>query len=248
MYIWNGFASSSTLILIVHSLWKLQEKFPFMSIDAAQRRVNGKEWLFINLMLVICVVGLIVAVVYHVSLHAHDEKLKTYPSFDCTIFIIFWTGMFCCSIFIVVCCAMNGLVTDCLEDILKAIDGNLNTMIALHQKLCHKLFSISSIFSLWVLVHWIMFGANSLSFLAFYSIKYSVLLSDQTVAIEVFVFVLAITIFVVPCISASRVTWKCKELLYKISNRRLEDWDEQHVFWDRATLNHFILYAERSEW
>lgn len=154
--------------------------------------------------------------------------------------------MFCCSVFVVVSCAMNSLVSECFEDILKAVDGNLNTFIIQHQQLRHSLFSISSFFTIWFLVHWILFGVNCLSFLAFYSIRYSIFLSDRTVVIEGIVLVLTITIFVIPCVCTSTVTWKCKELLYNINNRKLEEWDERHPFWDRVVLNAFILYAERS--
>lgn len=248
IYIWNGLASTLALILLIHSLLKLQEKVPFMSIDTAQSRVSKKEWLSINVMLIFCVHGLIAAIGYSVSLHVHDGRLITYSSFGFAIFITYWTGIFCCSVFVVVSCAMNSLITECFENILKAVDGNLNTIIALHQQLRENLFSISGVFQAWFLVHWVMYGANCLSLIVFYSIQYSIMLYiDKTVGLGLVILVLTITIFVVPCVCASRVTWKCKELLYKINNRRLEDWDERHPFCERATLSNFILYAERSE-
>ena len=60
-------------------------------------------------------------------------------------------------------------------------------------------------------------------------------------------FVLNFSIFLVPCVYASRVTWKCNDLLSKVNNMSSGDWNEGHPFRERATVNQFIYYAERSK-
>lgn len=117
-------------------------------------------------------------------------RLITYSSFGFAIFITYWTGIFCCSVFVVVSCAMNSLITECFEDILDAVDGNLNTIIALHQKLRNRLFTITRFFS--SLGHWVMYGVyvDCLSPLAFYSMQYSIVrYSDRSVGIGLVVLV-----------------------------------------------------------
>lgn len=245
MYIWNGLAATSSFILIIYSLLKLQDMFPLLSVNAAESAPNRNEWLFINSVLVISVVGLVSG--YPVLLHARDNKLGIYFSFGFAIFINYYTGILCCTVFAVVSCAMSKLVTECFKDILNVGGENVNAIISLHQHLRQKLFDASGFFKVWFLVHWIMFGANCLSFLAFYAIKYSIMLNSPTFEFEVVVLVLTTAIFVVPSLCASRVTWKCHELLRKVSNRKLEDWSARHPFWDRASLNDFVFYAERSE-
>lgn len=245
MYIWNGLASTLTLVLLIYSLLKLQKTFPSMTFDVVESSVSRKEWLFVNSMLVIYVIGSISAIGYPVSLHAHDRKLETYLCFGFAIFINYCTGIFCCSVFAIVSFAMNNLVTECSSNIVKAVDGDLNTIIALHQQLRDKLIIISGFFKIWFLVHWIMFGANCLSFLAFYSIQYSIMLNSKTVEYEVFILVSTLIIFVIPCVFASRVTWKCKELVHHLNNKKQQNW-AGHPFSDRGALNNFIFYAERS--
>lgn len=60
-------------------------------------------------------------------------------------------------------------------------------------------------------------------------------------------FVLNFAIFLVPCVYASRVTWKSDNLLYKVNNTSSGDWNDGHPFRERINVNEFILYAERTK-
>jgi len=59
--------------------------------------------------------------------------------------------------------------------------------------------------------------------------------------------VVNLAVFLITCICASRVTWKCQNMLSKINNMSSGDLNEGHPFRERADVNGFIFYAERSK-
>ena len=63
----------------------------------------------------------------------------------------------------------------------------------------------------------------------------------------VIAFVLNFTIFLIPCVYASRVSWKSDDMLYKLNNMSSADWSDGHPFRERVNVNEFIFYAERSK-
>ena len=58
-------------------------------------------------------------------------------------------------------------------------------------------------------------------------------------------FALNFAIFFLPCVFASRVTWKCEDILFKLNNMSAKDWNEGHPFRERINVNAFLFYAER---
>ena len=98
LYIWNaGLASTDPFPA------KITGHISNLSVEAAQSTPSRKEWLFINSVLLICVVSL----VSPIALHAQDHKLAIYFSFG------FEMGhtMLCCIVFAVMSCAMGKLIT-----------------------------------------------------------------------------------------------------------------------------------------
>ena len=129
-------------------------------------------------------------------------------------------------------------------------EGNLNDIVRMHQKLCKQLSTASHALKPWFLVHWLMFGANCLAVFAFDSMYFGLLTQKFSGAPTVFMaiaFVLNFAMFLVPCVYASRVTWKSDDLLYKVNNTSSGDWNEGHPFRERINVNEFIFYAERTK-
>ena len=101
-----------------------------------------------------------------------------------------------------------------------------------------------------VLVHWVMFGVYCFIVFAFDSFHFNEVLALKfRVAHTTFqsvTFVLNFAIFFLPCVFASRMTWICEDILFKLNNMRSKDWKEGHPFRERNNVNAFLFYAERS--
>ena len=125
------------------------------------------------------------------------------------------------------------------------IKGTLMTSLQ-YTKLC----AFSQALKPWFIAHWCLFGGNCLALFAFDSTHFSLLsrqLSRAPAVFMVIAFVLNFTFLLIPCVYASRVTWKCQDLLSKINNMGSGDWPKEgHPFRELANVNEFIFYAERS--
>ena len=246
---WNAFSDTMTFALLIYTLRRADEHLPAFSFASAEAKVSSCEWLLINAMLITCSLAITVASAFRIYV-VQDEKMKFYGSFGLGVIIVYLTAFICCCVFAVVSCALCRLVDTCFQEICTMGEGTLNDIIATHQKLYKQLLSACRLFRSWFLVHWLMFGANCLAVFAFDSM-HILLLSQQfsgaPTAFMAVAFVLNFAIFLVPCVYASRVTWKCDDLLFKVNNMSSEEWIEGHPFRERAAVNEFIFYAERSK-
>lgn len=246
---WNAFSDTTTYVLLICTLWRVEEHLPSFSLASARAKVSSREWLLINAMLVICSLAITAASAFRISVVGYTT-MKFYGTFGLGVLIVYFTAFTCCYVFAAVSCALGSLVDACFKEICNMGEGTLNDVTAAHQKLCRKLSTASQSFKTWFLVHWLMFGANCLAVFAFDSMHFSLLSRHFSGAPSVFMavaFVLSFSIFLVPCVYASRMTWKCNDLLSKVNSMRSGDWNEGHPFRDRAMVNEFIFYAERSK-
>ena len=246
---WNAFSDVMTYILLIYTLWRVQQQLPSLSLASAQAKITSCEWLLINAMLIICSLAITAASAFRISVVEHS-KMKFYGTFGLGVLIVYLTAFTCCCVFAVLTCALGSLICECFQEICNMAEGNLNDVTAIHQKLCKQLFTASHLLKPWFLLHWLMFGANCLAVFAFDSMHFVLLTQQFSGAPTVFMavaFILNFVIFLVPCVCASRITWKCEDLLFKINNMSSGDWDEGHPFRERANVNEFIFYAERSK-
>ena len=246
---WNAFSDLTTYILLIYTLWRLQQQLPSLSLASAQAKVTSCEWLLINAMLVIFLLLIMFASAFPISVVEH-RKMKFYAIFALSVLIVYLTAFTCCCVFVVLTCALGSLPDACFQEICNMGEGNLNDVTAIHQKLCKQLSTASQSLKPWFLVHWIMFGIYCLAVFAFDSMHFALLTQQFSGPPTVFlavVFASNFAFFVVPCVYASRVTWKCEDLLFKINNRSSGDWNEGHPFRQRVNVNEFIFYAERSK-
>ena len=100
------------------------------------------------------------------------------------------------------------------------------------------------------LVHWVMFGVYCFIVFAFDSFHFNEVLAlkfrGAHTTFQSVTFVLNFAIFFLPCVFASRVTWICEDILFKLNNMSAKDWNEGHPFRERNNVNAFLFYAERS--
>ena len=175
---------------------------------------------------------------------AEYSKMKFNGSCGLGVLIVYLTAFICCYVFAVVSCALGVIVDACflwhgwmnpLMTSLLRIKSCAENSQPLHNRLRP------------VVVHWLMFG---LAVSAFNSMHFSLLSRHFSGAPTVFMavaFVLNFSILLVPCVYAFRVTWKCNDLLSKVNSMCPGDWNEGHPFRDRAVVNEFIFYTERSK-
>ena len=222
---------------------------PLLSLASAKAKVSRREWLFINVMFIICSTTITIASALRISI-VESSKMRFYGTFGSGVLIVYLTAFICTCVFVVLTCAMSSLVDVCFNEICSMSHATLDKIIALHQKLCGQLATASQILAPWFLVHWLMFGANCIAVFAFDSMHFEFLTHKFSGAPTVFMavaFVLNFALFLVPCVFASRVTWKCEALLFKLNNMTARDWNEEHPFCERTNVNAFLFYAERSK-
>ena len=247
--VWNAFSDAMTYILLIYTLRRVQQQMPMLSLNFAEGRVSSHEWLFVNGMFIACTVAITVVTAFRISVVAHS-KMKFYVTFGLGVLIVYLTAFICCCVFVVMTCALCSLIDTCFQEICNMSNTSLNDITATHQKLCRQLATASQMLKPWFLVHWFMFGANCVVVFAFDSMHFHLLTNHFGGALTAFMavaFLMNFTIFVVPCVSASRVTWKCEEFLFKVNNMSSSEWNEGHPFCERTIVNEFIFYAERSK-
>lgn len=243
-----SFSDTVTCILLIYTLWRAQRHLPLLSLASAQTKVNSRDWLSINMMLILCSLAITVGCGFRISVVQY-RKMKFYSMYGLGISITYLTALTCCCVFAVLTCALCSLADVCFQEICNMDQGNINDVTAIHKTLCKQLSAFSQALKPWFIAHWCLFGGNCLALFAFDSTHFSLLSRQLSRAPAVFMvipFVLNFTFFLIPCVYASRVTWKCQDLLSKINNMGSGDWKEGHPFRELANVNEFIFYAERS--
>ena len=51
---WNAFSDVMTYILLIYTLWRIQRQMPLLCPASAEAKVSSCEWLFINVMFILC--------------------------------------------------------------------------------------------------------------------------------------------------------------------------------------------------
>ena len=245
---WNAFSDVMTYILLIYTLWRVQRQMPFLCPASAEAKVSSCEWLFINVMFILCSVAITVATSLRVSI-SKSGKMKFDSTFGLTVLIVYLTALICSCMFAVLTCALRSTVDVSFQEICSMSHASLNDIIAVHRKLNGQIVTASHILTPWFLVHWLMFGAYCFGVFAFDSLQFQVLthkFSSAHLTFQSVTFFLNFALFLVPCVFASRVTWRCEDILFKLNNMSPREWNEGHPFHERANVNTFLFYAERS--
>ena len=66
---WNALSDTLTYVLLIYTLWRVQQHIPSLSLEAAQARVTSREWLLIN---VIFICSLAIAAVVAFKMKSED--------------------------------------------------------------------------------------------------------------------------------------------------------------------------------
>ena len=172
--VWNALSDTMTYILLIHTLCRAQQQMPLLSLASAKAKVSRREWLFINVMFIICSTTITIASALRISI-VESSKMRFYGTFGSGVLIVYPTAFICTCVFVVLTCAMSSLVDVCFNEICSMSHATLNKIIALHQKLCGQLSTASQILAPWFLVHWLMFGANCIAVFAFDSMHFEFL-------------------------------------------------------------------------
>lgn len=246
---WNALSDTLTYILLIYTLWRVQQQLPSLSLEAAQAKVTSREWLSINVIFIICSLAITVVVAFKISVAEHNQ-MELFGTYGFGVLIVYLTAFTCCCVFAVLTCALGSLTDVCFRELCNVSEGSLNDVTALHQKLCKQLSTASQSLKLWFVVHWVVFGIYCFAVFIFESMYFGLISRKFSNADNIFVviaFVLNFTIFLIPCVYASRVSWKCDDMLYKLNNMSSADWSDGHPFRERVNVNEFIFYAERSK-
>ena len=88
---WNAFSDTMTYILLIYTLWRSQQRLPYLSLASAQVKLTSCEWLTINVMLIICSLAISVASAFRISV-VEPSKMKFYGSFGLGVLIVYLTA------------------------------------------------------------------------------------------------------------------------------------------------------------
>ena len=154
---WNALSDTLTYVLLIYTLWRVQQQLPSLSLEAAQARVISREWLLINVIFIICSLAIAVVVAFKISVAEHNE-MKLFGTYGFGVLIVYLTAFTCCCVFAVLTCALGSLTDVCFRELCNIREGNLNDVTALHQKLCKQLSTASQSLKLWFVVHWVVWG------------------------------------------------------------------------------------------
>lgn len=246
---WNALSDTVTFILLIYTLWQVHQRIPLLCLATVDTKVSSREWLFINVVLIVFAVAITVSIAFQVSI-VESSKRKLVGTFGLAVLIVYLTAFICSSVFVVLTCALRSLVDECLQEICATSHASLNDIIAIHRNLYGQLVTASQILTPWFLVHWAMFGVYCFVVFAFDSLHFNEVLDlkfrGAHTTFQSVTFALNFAIFFLPCVFASRVTWKCEDILFKLNNMSAKDWNEGHPFRERINVNAFLFYAERS--
>lgn len=243
---WNALSDTVTFILLIHTLWQVHQRIPLLCLATVDTKVSSREWLFINVVLIVFAVAITGSIAFQVSI-VESSKWKL---FGLAVLIVYLTAFICSSVFVVLTCALRSLVDECLQEICATSHASLNDIIAIHRNLYGQLVTASQILTPWFLVHWAMFGVYCFVVFAFDSLHFNEVLDlkfrGAHTTFQSVTFALNFAIFFLPCVFASRVTWKCEDILFKLTSMSAKDWNEGQPFRERNNVNAVLFYAERS--
>lgn len=106
---WNAFSDVMTYILLIYTLWRVQRQMPLLCPASAEAKVSSCEWLFINVMFILCSVAITVATSLRVSISKSSE-MKFDSTFGLTVLIVYLTALICSCMFAVLTCALRSTV------------------------------------------------------------------------------------------------------------------------------------------
>ena len=149
---WNAFSDTTTYVLLIYTLRRVEEHLPCFSLASVEAKVSSREWLLINTMFILCAMAIAAATAFQISAVEYS-KLKFYGTFGLGVMIVYLTAFICCCVFAVVSCALGSLVEACFQEICSMREGILNDISDAHQKLCRHLSVASQLFKLWFVVH-----------------------------------------------------------------------------------------------
>ena len=170
---WNALSDTVTFILLIYTLGQVYKRIPLFCLAAVETKVSSREWLFINVVLIVLAVAITVSIAFQVSI-VESSKRKLFGTFGLAVLIVYLTAFICSSVFVVLTCALRSLVDECLQEICATSHASLNDIIAIHRNLYDaQLVTASQILTPWFLVHWAMFGVYCFVVFAFDSLHFN---------------------------------------------------------------------------
>lgn len=169
---WNALSDKVTFILLIYTLWQVYKRIPLLCLATVETKVSSREWLFINVVLIVLAVAITVSIAFQVSI-VESSKRKLFGTFGLAVLIVYLTAFICSSVFVVLTCALRSLVDECLQEICATSHASLNDIIAIHRNLYGQLVTASQILTPWFLVHWAMFGVYCFVVFAFDSLHFN---------------------------------------------------------------------------
>lgn len=72
---WNALSDTMTYIRLIHTLCRVQQQMPLLSLASAKAKVSRREWLFINVMFSICSTTITIASALRISI-VESSKMR----------------------------------------------------------------------------------------------------------------------------------------------------------------------------
>lgn len=113
---WNALSDTVTFILLIYTLWQVYKRIPLLCLATVETKVSSREWLFINVVLIVLAVAITVSIAFQVSI-VESSKRKLFGTFGLAVLIVYLTAFICSSVFVVLTCALRSLVDECLQEI-----------------------------------------------------------------------------------------------------------------------------------
>ena len=77
---WNALSDTVTFILLIHTLWQVHQRIPLLCLATVDTKVSSREWLFINVVLIVFAVAITVSIAFQVSI-VESSKRKLFGTF-----------------------------------------------------------------------------------------------------------------------------------------------------------------------
>ena len=139
---WNALSDTVTFILLIHTLWQVHQRIPLLCLATVDTKVSSREWLFINVVLIVFAVAITGLIAFQVSI-VESSKRKLFGTFGLAVLIVYLTAFICSSVFVVLTCALRSLVDECLQEICATSHASLNDIITIHRNLYGQLVTTS---------------------------------------------------------------------------------------------------------
>ena len=106
---WNALSDTVTFILLIYTLWQVHQRIPLLCLATVDTKVSSREWLFINVVLIVFAVAITGSIAFQVTI-VESSKRKLFGTFGLAVLIVYLTAFICSSVFVELTCALRSLV------------------------------------------------------------------------------------------------------------------------------------------